>query len=82
MDFAFKHGFFASKVFSIVVRRECHSDVCFVARFHANQTFFETRDELTGAKNKRVAFCRATVKCFAVNFAQEVEYNLIAVFRL
>ena len=45
-----------------------------------DQLLFEAGDEGVGAEHEGVILSGTTFECFAVNFAEEVDHNLIAIF--
>lgn len=82
VDLHFEDSRFAGEVLGLVLFREGDFDVFFFAGFRADQLFLETRDEAAGAENQRVAFSGAAFERLAVNLANEVDDDSVAVFRL
>ena len=63
----------------LIVLGEGHGHGFFFAFFDANQLILETGDKAVRAQNQRVIFGRAAFEGFAVNLADEIHHDLVAV---
>ena len=64
MDLALEYSFFSSQICSVVFFRECYLDILAFASAYADQLFFESRNECSGAQLQRLSFCSAAFELF------------------
>ena len=79
MDVAVENGFFSGE-FRDILLREGDVDFFLIARFHANESFLETRNEGMGAELEGVILGLAAVEGFAVDETLEIEDDGVAFF--
>ncbi len=81
MDLDLEHGGFPLQRVDLVVLRERDVDVLLVAGLHADQLVFEAGDEAAIAEHQRVALGRTALERLAVDLADEVDHDRIALDR-
>src|SRR5690606_25533769 len=70
---------FTSQVEVLIILGENRVDHAFFTGLDANQRFFEAGDHATGTQHQRSALGGATSKGFAVDLADEIDVQLIAI---
>ena len=81
LDGDVESGGLALEVFGRIVIREGHGDGLFIARLGADQLFFEARNETACAQFQRGIAGGAAIERHAIDLADEIDDQLIAVFR-
>ena len=82
LDGHVEHGGLAGEVLCAVLFREVHFHGLLVTDLDAGQLLFEARDERARAQHQRVILGSAAFEGFAVDLADEIDHDLVAVLRL
>ena len=75
-----EHGFFSSKIFCMVIFREGHGDILFLARSRPYKLFLKSRNEHAWTQFKFLTFCCASFKLIVADKSRIIKENCIPFF--
>ena len=81
LDLALEHGGFAGQVLGAVFLGESDLDVLLVTRLAADQLLLEAGDEAVRAQREGIILGRTAFESLAIDLAEEIDHDLVALFR-